>query len=108
MTEFRIKSHPIIETTEEATVPFLWNNEPLYARPGEMISSALMANGISIFSHHPKDHSAQGIFCANGQCAQCLVIADGVPVKSCMTAVKEGLRVEPAKGLPTLPKVAKN
>lgn len=108
MNTFRIKSHPIIETTEEATVPFFWIDETLYARPGEMISSALMANGISIFSHHPKDHSAQGIFCANGQCAQCLVIADGVPVKSCMTAVKEGMQVEPANGLPTLPKVTHN
>lgn len=106
MTEFRIKSHPIIETSEEATVPFLWQSEQLFARPNEMISSALMANGISIFSHHSKDQSAQGIFCANGQCAQCLVLVDGVPVKSCMTAVKEGMHIEPVDGLPTLPVVS--
>lgn len=108
MNTFRIKSHPIIETSEELTISFLWQDQTLYARPGEMISSALMANGISIFSHHSKDNSPQGIFCANGQCAQCMVIANGVPVKSCMTAVKEGMRVEPAKGLPTLPEVEKD
>ncbi len=68
-----------------------------------MISSALIAQGIQVFRHHIKDHSPQGIFCANGQCSQCMVIADGLPVKACMTAVKEGMKVQPADGLPTLP-----
>lgn len=108
MTEFRIKDHPILDTNEEATVSFFWQSEALLARPNEMISSALMANGISIFSHHPVDGTAQGIFCANGQCAQCLVIADGIPVKACMTPVKAGMRIEPAEGLPALPYVSRN
>ena len=108
MTEFRIKSHPIIETTEDANILFFWQSKPFYARPNEMLSSALMANGVSVFSHHPVDGSAQGIFCANGQCSQCMVIADGIPVKSCMTPVKAGMCVEPAEGLPTLPQVSDN
>lgn len=70
-----------------------------------MISSALFANGIHTFGHHPKDNSPQGIFCANGQCSQCMVIADGLPVKACMTPVKPGMRVYPAEGLPVLPDV---
>ncbi len=67
---------------------FYWNGQKLKNR-GEMIASALIANGISIFGHHHKDGSAQGIFCANGQCSQCSVIANGIAVKSCMTAVSE-------------------
>jgi NADPH-dependent 2,4-dienoyl-CoA reductase/sulfur reductase-like enzyme len=70
---------------------------------GEMISSTLFANGIHIFGHHPKDNSPQGMFCANGQCSQCLVIADGLPVKSCMTPLTEGMVVESVEGLPKLP-----
>ena len=70
-----------------------------------MISSALMANGVTIFGHHPKDHSPQGIFCANGQCSQCMVIADGLPVKACMTPVRRDMRVFPTEGLPKLPDV---
>ncbi len=70
-----------------------------------MISSALFANGIRIFGHHPKDGSPQGMFCANGQCAQCMVIADGVPVKGCMIPVKEGMRVSTCEGIPKLPEV---
>ena len=95
--------------TQTKKLRFLfWQSEALLARPNEMISSALMVNGISIFSHHPVDGTAQGIFCANGQCAQCLVIADGIPVKACMTPVKAGMRIEPAEGLPALPYVSRN
>ena len=70
-----------------------------------MIASALYAHGIRIFGHHPKDNAPQGIFCANGQCAQCMVIADGLPVKACMTAVRSDMRIKPADGLPVLPEV---
>jgi len=73
------------------------------AKPGEVISSALFAYGIGVFGHHPKDASPQGIFCANGQCSQCLVIADGVPVKGCMAVVKDGMKVTTCDGVPELP-----
>ncbi len=73
------------------------------ALEGETLSSALFAAGVRVFGHHAKDGAAQGIFCANGQCAQCLVLADGIPLKSCMELVRSGVRVEPVEGLPTLP-----
>ncbi|MCU0522720.1 MAG: FAD-dependent oxidoreductase, partial [Anaerolineae bacterium] len=73
------------------------------ARPGEMIASALFAAGIRVFGHHPKDGAPQGLFCANGQCAQCMVLADGKPVKACMTPVRPGMRIGPIVGLPHLP-----
>jgi len=105
MTENRIKAHPILIDDSVADIPFYWQDQTFLAKEGEMISSALMANGVTIFGHHPKDHSPQGIFCANGQCSQCMVIADSLPVKACMTAVKRGMRVFPAEGLPKLPDV---
>jgi NADPH-dependent 2,4-dienoyl-CoA reductase/sulfur reductase-like enzyme/Fe-S-cluster-containing hydrogenase component 2/bacterioferritin-associated ferredoxin len=82
---------------------FTWQGRPLSAREGETIASALFANGVRVFGHHAKDGAAQGIFCANGQCSQCLVLADGIPVKSCMELVRPGVRVEPVDGLPVLP-----
>jgi sarcosine oxidase subunit alpha len=101
----RIEEHPILEVKGEANVPFYFNGKKLFARENEVISSALFANGIRIFGHHPKDGSPQGMFCANGQCAQCMVIADGVPVKGCMTSIKEGMRISPCESLPKLPEV---
>lgn len=105
MKEHRLKQHPILEVPEYDYVNFYWNGDLIPARKGEMISSALIANGINVFGHHHKDGTAQGIFCANGQCAKCTVIANGVAVKSCMTPVLENMIVKSADGLPELPLV---
>lgn len=105
MDDFRIRKHPILPIEERESITFTWEGQELRAYKGEMIASALYANGIRTFGHHPKDGAPQGIFCANGQCAQCLVIADGKPVKACMTPVTAGMQVMPLNGLPVLPKV---
>jgi len=101
----RIERHPILPVPDRPRVPFTWKGRPLEGLEGETLSSALFAAGIRIFGHHPKDGAAQGIFCANGQCSQCLVLADGIPVKSCMELVRPGVRVEPVEGLPELPRI---
>ena len=100
----RIARHPILEIGPEAGIPFYFGGKKMFARPGEVISSALFANGITTFGRHPRDGSAQGIFCANGQCSQCLVIADGIPVKGCMVTVSEGMKVTACDGTPVLPR----
>ncbi len=101
--DYRIKEHPILPVNVDDIIVFYWNKQPLRAKRDEMISSALIANGFHVFSRHHRDGSAQGIFCANGQCSKCMVIANGVPVKSCMTPVRENMVVETADGLPELP-----
>jgi NADPH-dependent 2,4-dienoyl-CoA reductase/sulfur reductase-like enzyme/Fe-S-cluster-containing hydrogenase component 2/bacterioferritin-associated ferredoxin len=103
MNDYRLKTHPILPVIERENVPFNWKGTAMQAQAGETIATALFANGVRIFGYHPKDGSPQGIFCANGQCAQCTVIADGLPVKSCMALVKPGMAVEPLTALPTLP-----
>jgi len=103
MTSHRITKHPILEIPEKTEVPFTFNGQKLSGYEGEMIASALFANGIHVFGHHPKDNSPQGLFCANGQCSQCLVIADGQPVKACMTALRRSMAITSVEGLPRLP-----
>ncbi len=103
MSSWRIESHPILTIPERETFEFTWQGQRLEAMEEETIASALFANGVRIFGHHPKDGSPQGIFCANGQCAQCTVMADGLPVKACMMQVRPGMVVEPVSALPVLP-----
>ena len=103
MADHRIREHPILPVEDRATFEFTWQGRAMEAREGETIASALFANGVRIFGHHHKDGAPQGIFCANGQCAQCLVMADGLPVKACMIPVHPGMRVEPLDGKPILP-----
>ncbi|MDH4136433.1 MAG: FAD-dependent oxidoreductase [Anaerolineae bacterium] len=103
--EYRVQEHPILPVDEREAIEFYWKGKKLLAREGETIASALFANGLKIFGHHKKDGAPQGMFCANGQCAQCMVIADGLPVKSCMVQVTPGVRAEPVAGDPKLPPV---
>lgn len=108
MSDFRIKEHPILFVPSEPTVGFVWNSKPMKAREGETIASALFANGVRVFGYHHKDGAPLGIFCANGQCAQCSVVADGVSVKACTTLVKEGMLVEALRGRNVLPEVSES
>ncbi len=105
MENHRINEHPILPVPVWPEIGFYWNHSPMTAKPGEMISSALIANGVLSFGRHHRDGTAQGIFCANGQCSKCMVMANGIPVKSCMTAVRENMFVESVDGLPELPSV---
>lgn len=105
MKDFRIRSHPILRVPPRKTVVFKFKGEEFTALEGETIASALYANGIKIFGHHHKDGAPLGIFCANGQCDQCKVIANGITVKACMTKVEENMDVWPLDSLPALPDV---
>jgi len=99
----RIMKHPILPVFKKQDISFSFNGNPYTAHEGEVIASALTANGVDVFGHHIKDHAAQGLFCANGQCSHCMVIADGIPVKACMTIVRPGMSVMGCEGLPALP-----
>jgi NADPH-dependent 2,4-dienoyl-CoA reductase/sulfur reductase-like enzyme/Fe-S-cluster-containing hydrogenase component 2/bacterioferritin-associated ferredoxin len=106
VSDFRIEQHPILTPPPSEPVPITWKGRSLAAAAGETIAAALFAHGERTFSYHLKDRAPQGIFCANGQCAQCLVLADGLPVKACVELVRPGMRLEPVDGLPELPRVA--
>lgn len=103
MEEQRIIKHPILNKREGTKIFFFYQDQKLEAYKEEVIASALFAHGIHCFGKHAKDDSYQGIFCANGQCAQCLVLANGIPVKSCVTPIQEGMKVEPMLGHAALP-----
>jgi sarcosine oxidase subunit alpha len=103
MTEYRIQKHPILSPKPDNPIEFSWQGRPLMGQSDETIASALFANGIHVFGHHHKDGSPQGIFCANGQCSQCMVLANSYPVKACMEILQPGMKVEALNGLPVLP-----
>lgn len=99
----RITEHPILEPKPGKEVSFTFDGQPLVGREGEMVSSALFANGIRTFSRHIVGDAPQGIFCANGQCAQCTVLIDGLPMKSCITPLREGMEIKTLVHFPELP-----
>jgi len=100
----RIEKHPILSIPENRKrVKFFFDSKELYGYEGEVVSSALIANGVKEFSIHQKNDAPQGIFCANGQCSHCTLIIDGFPLKSCVTPLKAGMDIHTLKHLPELP-----
>ncbi|MBN2587550.1 MAG: (2Fe-2S)-binding protein, partial [Candidatus Fermentibacteraceae bacterium] len=98
----RILRHPILPEPEVREVGFTFNGAEFTGAEGEAVSSALFAQGIQVFGHHHADDSPQGMFCANGQCSQCTLLIDGVPLKSCIVPLREGMAVKSLEGLPEL------
>lgn len=98
----RINNHPILLPMERREIDFTFNDRQLKAYEGEVVTSALYAAGITVFGHHEKDGAAQGIYCVNGQCSQCMVIADNRPVKGCMTPVLPNMKVYSLESPPDL------
>jgi sarcosine oxidase subunit alpha len=103
MGDRRVTHHPILSVPAAEPAPFTWAGTPLTGHVGETLAAALAANGVRVFGHHPRDGAPQGLFCASGQCAQCLVLADGEPVKACVARLRPGQRLSPRDSLPVLP-----
>jgi len=100
----RIDRHPVLDIPPVPTpVEFTFDGRTVLGRPSEMLSSALLANGVAVLGRHRRDGAPQGIFCANGQCAQCLVLVDGVATKACLAPVRPGMVVRSLSADPELP-----
>lgn len=97
----RIEEHPILGKLEDKKQVTIWVDGKEYkALEGEMIAASLIANGIKIFRYTKRRKEPRGIFCSIGRCTDCVMIVDGVPnVRTCITPVKEGMRIQTQKGL---------
>ncbi|MGC9363302.1 MAG: FAD-dependent oxidoreductase [Fidelibacterota bacterium] len=100
----RIRQHPILKIPENRKeIRFFFKGKEFWGIEGEPVSSALIANGIQVFNVHRRGDTPQGLFCANGQCSHCTLIINGLPLKSCITPLKEGMEIFPLIHLPEIP-----
>ncbi|MEX1365674.1 MAG: (2Fe-2S)-binding protein [Nannocystaceae bacterium] len=87
--------------TARAAVSVRWDRDRvLTARRGDTVSLALLDEGILETSRSAKYRRPRGAYCLQGDCGTCLVRIDGLPNRrACLTAVREGIRVEPQNRL---------
>lgn len=97
----RIENHPILgETPERKVVAFTYNGHRLEGYEGEPIATALKANGVMAHRYTAKTHEPRGVFCAIGRCTDCVMIVDDMPnVRTCITPLAEGMKVETQYGV---------
>jgi predicted molibdopterin-dependent oxidoreductase YjgC len=99
-----IKKHPILEFHHGKEVEFTFDGRTLKGFEGDPIAMALHANGIHVYRETPLMKRTRGFFCAIGKCSSCFMVVDGVPnVRTCVTPLKAGMKVETQKGKGLVP-----
>lgn len=97
---YRVPSHPILGEARSPDTYILYDGKRIPAVTGEPVAFALMAAGIRVMRYTAKAGRPRGVFCGIGRCNDCKMTVDGVPnVRTCVTPVREGMRVETQQGL---------
>ncbi len=99
--ERRIEHHPILgDQALAGIVEITVDGRELLAREGETIAAALLAAGIRVNRYTQKRHEPRGLFCAIGQCTDCVMVVNGVPnIRTCVTPVAPGMKIETQRSL---------
>lgn len=80
-------------------ITFAVDGVTLFARSGDTVAAALLANGFDEFRSMPDSRARRGPYCMMGVCFDCLVTIDGVGNRqSCLVPVRQGMRVERQDG----------
>ncbi|WP_119420745.1 (2Fe-2S)-binding protein [Desertibaculum subflavum] len=61
---------------------------------GVMLAAALLDRGIATFGVSVTKGEPRGPLCLMGTCLQCNVLVDGIPMRACRVAVRDGLVIE--------------
>ncbi|MBB6227783.1 NADPH-dependent 2,4-dienoyl-CoA reductase/sulfur reductase-like enzyme [Polymorphobacter multimanifer] len=78
-----------------AAFDFRFEGRAVTGYAGESIAAALISAGEAGL-RETAGGGRRGVFCGMGVCGECMVLADGVPVRGCMTGVRPGMDVQPA------------
>lgn len=92
----RLAPQPGERIDRNAPVEFTFDGATVRGFEGDTIASALFGEGQRVFSRSFKYHRPRGLLCCKGTCPNCMLRVDGVPnVRSCVTPIRAGARVEP-------------
>lgn len=73
------------------------DGQKTYAFEGELVSTILLAEGISSFARKETTGRPSGFYCGMGVCYECLVTIDGVGnIRACQTLAADQMVIETA------------
>ena len=80
-----------------------WCDRPIQARTGDSVATALLGAGVTTTRTTAVSGAPRGPYCMMGACFDCVAIVDGRGnVQTCMTPVRDGMRVIPQDGARTI------
>lgn len=93
--------HPILGPFNKRKILKIWvDDRVIEAYEGEPIAATLLAAGIRVFRRTTKKQETRGVWCAIGQCTDCVMVVDGkLNDRTCATPVKEGMHIRTQVGL---------
>jgi predicted molibdopterin-dependent oxidoreductase YjgC len=84
---------------QPAQVQIWVDGQPIAARAGETLATALLTQAREPFRHTAVSGAPRMPFCLMGACFECLVEVDGQPnVQACMVQVRPGMKVRRMHG----------
>lgn len=87
------------ETGETLTVHV--DGRPVAAIADESVAAVLLRQAAPWCRTTPVSGALRAPYCMMGVCFDCLAVVDGVPsVQTCLTPVREGMRIERQQGRP--------
>ncbi len=97
----RVQKHPILgDLKNKRIVHIRVDDQVIEAQEGEPIAAALLAAGIRVFRRTPKKQEPRGVWCAIGQCTDCVMVVNGKPnIRTCITPVKKDMQIKTQIGL---------
>jgi predicted molibdopterin-dependent oxidoreductase YjgC len=101
MMDNRILEHAVLDVAKTSPpVRITVDGEEMEAYEGEMILAALAARGVKVNRYTVNRREPRGLFCGIGQCTDCAMVVDGVAnVRTCVTPVRGGMKIETQDGL---------
>lgn len=92
----RVMQHPVLGELKRDEIDFSFDGRPMIAQSGDVITSALLANGERSLGITMRSGKPRALYCAIGHCYECQITVDGqAGVRACITRVTPGMRVEP-------------
>ena len=96
----RVQNHPVLGEIPEPDLAISVDGKAIPARSGEPIAAAMMGAGIRKMRVTARFGNPRGVYCGIGRCTDCVMVVNGkANVRTCVTPVEDGMRVETQIGL---------
>ncbi len=81
---------------------FFFNGRLVRGYQGDTIATALVREGLKVFSRSMTFHRPRGLYCGSGRCISCVMRVNGVPgVRTCAVPLESGMDVRTERGFPS-------
>jgi predicted molibdopterin-dependent oxidoreductase YjgC len=81
-------------TADSQNITLHWYDQEITALASDTVASALLLAGVRVSRKSSVSDDARLPFCMMGSCFECLIEIDGQVVQSCLTPVKNGMKLK--------------